>query len=267
LESAVELSRRELQAHAGRIGRAVCDVLNENGVEGGGWRHRVNEVYFVSLALFHPRGLHLSLTHENSHRKADAGRRLTVRGVYPSEYGGRTADRITVGMDTSAAHMASRITRLLLPTYLKYLDVALADQRKAESDKRARRAMNHRMRQALPALHAASWESEYTAASRTQSFWTNGSYNNAFPPALASGSVRLSTNASDAEIRIAGVPAELVLRILALLDPNPPLEGTVMPRAVAPVRRPLSAVRIVPGEVLESAAPPATDPGPCHPGH
>ncbi|GLF98274.1 hypothetical protein [Streptomyces yaizuensis] len=254
LDTSIELERSGLHAQADQIGRTVCEVLNTDRIEGGGWNHHVDEVSYLSLALFHPRGLHLSLRHHNTGRTGDAGRRLTVTGVYPSGYGGHTAAPITVGIGTSPAHMASRIARHLIPAYLEHLDTALAEQRKAEQDELARRLMNHRMKLALPALHPAVWEPEHTAPFRKQSFWNTGADRREFPPAVARGTVRLSTDASEAEIKLTGVPAELVLRILALLDPNPPVQGRIVPRAVAPERRVLPSVRIVAGEVL-------TDPG------
>ncbi|MEV6421830.1 hypothetical protein [Streptomyces sp. NPDC051662] len=264
MDTAIELKRSKIQAHAGRIGRALCEVLNSGAIEGGGWSHRVDkETYYLSLSLFHPRGLELSLRHQNTHLKGDAGRRLTVAGVYPSGYGGLTADKITVGVGTRASHMASRIVTHLLPDYLKYLDVALAEERQAQQDRRARRLMNHHMKLALPALHPAGWETEQSESSRNRSFWYASSCDNAYPPAYAGGEVRLSTDASEAEIKLNRVPAALALRILGLLNPNPAVEGIVMPRGIAPKRRALSTVRIISGEVLPPSVPRTAAPEPA----
>ncbi|MFK0047983.1 hypothetical protein ACIQU4_28620 [Streptomyces sp. NPDC090741] len=185
---------------------------------------------------------------------------LTVSGVYPDGYCGFRADPINVGIGTAAGHMARRITRNLLPDYLTTLEVALAQQRQDKLDEQNRRTLNRQMEQALPALHATGHEPDYTRAARTSSYWyTSLPTVPGSRRALVSGRVRLSSSGTEAEeLRLTGVPQDLLLEILALLNPSRPIEGRIMPRAVAPARRPLSATRIIPGEVVgaaERAAP------------
>ncbi|MER0477010.1 hypothetical protein ABR737_01325 [Streptomyces sp. Edi2] len=249
-----ELEDEERRRQADRIGHHLADALNEAGVEGGGWTHQANPACYLSLDLFHSRGLQLGLRHERSHRKGNAGRMLTVSGVYPRGYCGPTASPVNVGINTSADHMARRIAQYLLPDYLKTLEVALAQQRKAREDEHARRVLNRRMEHTLPALHAASHESE-SAARTYSSWWAHTPLTPDSPRARASGRVRLSSDGSRAEeLKLSDVPADVLLQILALLNPNPPVEGRIMPRSVAPARRELSTVRFVPGEVLSLLA-------------
>ncbi|MFJ1662252.1 hypothetical protein [Streptomyces anthocyanicus] len=250
MASNVEPKHSEVQALADQLGSALCAALNSRTTEGGDWIHHVDtEAHYLSFSLVHPRRLALSLRHHNTHLKGSAGRRLTVECVYPPGYSG-TAETTTVGLDSSTSSMASRIVTLLLPGYLKNLEVALAERRTAQENRRARQRMNREMKQALPALHPAGWETERTESSRTRSFWYASSLEDTYPPAHAGGEIRLSTDASEAEIELNRVPAPIALQILRLLNPNPATEGTVMPRGLPPSRRALSTVRSIPGEVL-----------------
>ncbi|MFI1530921.1 hypothetical protein [Streptomyces griseus] len=248
--SDIDPKHSEVQVRADWLGRALSAALNSRATEGGGWVHHVDtEMRILDFSLVHPRGLVLSLRHNNTHLKGDAGRRLTVACVYPPGYSG-TAETTTVGIGTSASSMASRIVTHLLPDYVENLEVALAEQRTARRHRRARQLMNREMEQALPALHPAGWETEHTEAFRNRSFWYATSLDSSYPPALAGGEIRLSTDASTAEITLNHVPAPIALQMLRLLNPDPAVEGTVMPRGLPPKRRALSTVRIIPGEVL-----------------
>lgn len=250
LAPVIDLKHRDVQVRSDQLGSALCEALNSRATEGGGWVHHVDtEMHILDFSLLHPRGLVLSLRHNNTHLKGDAGRRLTVACVYPPGYSG-TAETTTVGIGTSASSMASRIVTYLLPDYPQNLEVALAEKRAAQQHQRTRQLMNREMEQALPALHPAGWETEHTEAFRNRSFWYATSLDNAYPPAHAGGEIRLSTDASTAEITLNHVPAPIALQILRLLNPNPVVEGTVMPRGLPPKRRALSTVRIIPGEVL-----------------
>ncbi|MFE0062935.1 hypothetical protein [Streptomyces sp. NPDC059003] len=110
-----EVERREAHELADRIRRTLAVELNDRQVEGGGWRHRVTPVDFVSVTLEHSSGMSLSLIHERSYRKGAARRRLTVRGGYPSEYYEWRAEPVTVGIDTSPDSKARHIIESLLP--------------------------------------------------------------------------------------------------------------------------------------------------------
>ncbi|MFI1189213.1 hypothetical protein [Streptomyces californicus] len=265
MASTVDLKHSEVQALADQVGSLLGAALNGRGTEGGGWSHHVDaEAHYLSFSLVHPRGLVLSLRHHNTHLKGSAGRRLTVECVYPPGYSG-TAETTTVGLDSSISSMVSRIVSHLLPDYVKNLDVARAERRTAQEHRRARQLMNQEMEQALPALHPAGWESEHTESSRNRSFWYASSLEDTHPPAHAGGQIRLSTDASTAEIELNSVPAPIALQILRLLNPRPAVEGTVMPRGLPPKRRALSTVRIIPGEVLPQPLARSTGgPGPQH---
>ncbi|MFI1765130.1 hypothetical protein ACH41H_24160 [Streptomyces sp. NPDC020800] len=251
-----ELEREVLHAQADQIGRLLAEALNQEGIEAGGWTHRTDpEYHYIRIELLHPHGLHLVLQHEKSYRKGSDGRMLTVRGVYPFGYCGTRASPINVGIDTTVGHMVRRITRNLLPDYLATLDAALAWQRQDRLDEQNRRTLNRQMEQVLPALHATGHEPDHARAARTSSYWyTSLPTMPGFPRALVSGRVRLSSSGTEAEeLRLTGVPQDLLLQILALLNPSQPIEGRIMPRAVGPARRPLSATRIIPGEVIGAA--------------
>lgn len=236
----LEVERRECHALADRIGRTLAAELNDRRVEGGGWHHRVLPVYFVSVTLEHPSGISLSLQHEGSYRKGAAGRRLTVRGGYPSEYCGWRAEPVTVGIDTSPASKARQIIKRLLPAYQQTFGTALARQREAQEDTRSRQALNRRMREVLPALRAAPYEQPHAVDARKQSHWSTTQHRpdgSTAPRARCSGSVRLTEDASAADVlKLTGVPADLLLKILALVNAQTVLEGRVMPRELEPRR-------------------------------
>lgn len=226
--------RRETHELADRLGRALAVELNDQQVEGGGWRHQAAPVCFVSLTLEHPSGMSLSLVHEGSHLKGAAGRRLTVRGGYPSEYIGWRAGPVTIGIDTSPFYQARHIVRRLLPEYQQTFTVAQDVQQRVLRETDARRVLNRRMRTVLPALHAASWDQPHDADAREQSYWSTAQYRpdgSTAPRARCSGSVRLADHAQSAEVlKLTDVPKDLLLQILALVNGQPVLEGRVMPR-------------------------------------
>ncbi len=241
----LEVKRRETHELADRIGRALAAELNDRRVEGGGWRHRVAPVYFVSVALEHPSGMSLSLVHEGGYRKGAAGRRLTVRGGYPTEYCGWRAEPVTVGIDTSAASKARHIVRCLLPDYQQTFGTARAMQQRVQQETRNRRALNRRMREVLPALRAFAYEQPHDIDARKQSNWITVQQRpdgSTAPRARCSGSVRLTDDASAADVlKLTNVPAGLLLEILALVNAQPVLEGRVLPREIAPHRPELPA--------------------------
>ncbi|MGW0673566.1 hypothetical protein [Streptomyces sp. NPDC002746] len=235
-----EVERRGTHELADRLGQALAVELNDRRVEGGGWRHQIAPMCFVSLTLEHPSGMSLSLVHEGSHRKGAAGRRLTVRGGYPSEYIGWRAEAVTIGIDTSPAYQARHIVRRLLPEYQQTFTVARNVQQRVLRETDARRVLNRRMRTVLPALHAASWDQPHDADARKQSYWSTEQLRpdgSTAPHARCTGSVRLADHAESAEVlKLTGVPKDLLLQILALVNGQPVLEGRVMPRELGRFR-------------------------------
>ncbi|MFI5748920.1 hypothetical protein ACIBBE_24000 [Streptomyces sp. NPDC051644] len=229
-----EVERRETHELADRLGRALAVELNDQRVEGGSWRHQVAPMCFVSLTLEHPSGMSLSLVHEGSHRKGAAGRRLTVRGGYPSEYIGWRTEPVTIGIDTSPLYQARHIIRRLLPDYQQTYAVAQDVRRRVQQETHDRRALNRGMRAVLPALQAASWDQPHDAEARKQSYWSTEQYRpdgSTAPRARCTGSVRLADHAESAEVlKLTDVPKDLLLQILALVNGQPVLEGRVMPR-------------------------------------
>jgi hypothetical protein len=242
----LEVEQRKRCELADQIGRTLATELNERQVEGGGWHHQVAPVHFVSVLLEHPSGMSLSLTHEGSYRKGAAGRRLTVRGGYPSEYCGWRAEPVTVGIDTSAASKARQIIRRLLPDYQRTFGDARAMQQRVRMEVRSRQQLNRRMREVLPALRAAAYEQPHAAGAHKQSHWTTGQHRSdgsTARRARCSGSVRLTDDASSAEVlKLTNVPTDLLLEILALVNVQPVLEGRVLPRRIPPHRPELPVV-------------------------
>jgi hypothetical protein len=244
----------ELHRQFDALGTALAAALNAATVEGGGWTHEAGHACYGTVALRHPRGLGFTLVHEGRYRKGAAGRRLSVRGIYPQDSNVRKPDPITVSMDRDPTAMARDIVRRWLPDYLATIDQALEMARTAERQRAARRAMNRRMEQVLPGLRNPH-VSDYEAPHRETSWWSGAEWASKEAPARASGEVRLSSDARTANLKLTGVPAELVLDILALLDAREPLEGTVSPRAVAPAHKELSAPPplTIPGEIVPPA--------------
>ncbi|MGW1815512.1 hypothetical protein ACWCQM_18370 [Streptomyces sp. NPDC002125] len=245
----LDAERRERQELAHRIGRTLAAEFNDRQVEGGGWRHQVAPVNFVSVLLTHPSGMSLSLTHEGSYRKDAAGRRLTVRDGYPSEYCGWRAEPVTVGIDTSSESKARQIIRRLLPDYLSTFGAARAMQQRVQEETRSRQRLNRRMQDVLPALRAAPYEQPHAVDARKQSHWSAAQHRPdgaSAPRAHCSGSVRLADDASSAEVlKLTNVPADLLLEILALVNAQSVLEGRVMPRMISPQRPELPAAPTV----------------------
>ena len=246
-----DAERADIHRQFDTLGKALAAALNTAAVEGGSWTHEAGHASYGTVELRHPRGLGFSLVQEGSHRKGAAGRRLSVRGIYPRDSGGRHADRITVSMDRDPAAMAQDIVRRWMPDYLATIGQALEMVRTAEREREARRDMNRRMGQILPGLFNPH-VSDYEAPHRRISWFNAGEYSAKRAPARASGKVTLSGDARDARIELTGVPANLVLDILALLDAREALEGIVGPRAVAPARAELPAPPplVIPGQVV-----------------
>ncbi|WP_432159146.1 hypothetical protein [Streptomyces sp. bgisy153] len=242
----------ELHRQFDALGSALAAAFNADAVEGGGWTHEAGHACYGTVELRHPRGLGINLVHEGGYRKGAAGRRLSVRGIYPRDSDVRSAEPITVSMDRDPTAMARDIVRRWMPAYLATIDKALEMARQAERDRAARRAMNRRMEQILPGLRNPH-VSAYEAPHRHDSWWSGGEYSPKEAPARASGKVTLSGDGSKARrIELTDVPADLVLDILALIDARQPLEGTVTPREVAPARKELPAPPplTIPGQVL-----------------
>ncbi|MFE0062934.1 hypothetical protein [Streptomyces sp. NPDC059003] len=101
------------------------------------------------------------------------------------------------------------------------------------------------MREVLPALRAAPYEQPHAVDARKQSFWSPTQHRpdgSTAPQAHCSGSVRLTEDASAAEVlKLTGVPADLLLKILDLVNAQTALEGRVMPRKIEPKRPELPA--------------------------
>ncbi|MFJ3366416.1 hypothetical protein [Streptomyces anthocyanicus] len=251
----------ELHRQFDALGSALAAALNTAAVEGGGWTHEAGHASYGTVELRHPRGLGFSLVHEGRYRKGAAGRRLSVRGIYPRDTNVRRAEPVTVSMDREPAAMVRDIVRRWLPAYLATIDQALEMARVAERERAARRAMNRRMEQVLPGLHNPH-VSAYEAPHRDVSWWSGAKWSRKEAPARASGKVRLSSDARTANLELTGVPAELVLDILALIDAREPLEGTVSPREVAPARKELPAAPplTIPGEVIPTASAAIAEP-------
>ncbi|MFB6881259.1 hypothetical protein ACFCY8_10535 [Streptomyces noursei] len=242
--------------HYDALGRALAEVLNQRDLHGGGWTHEAGWNIYGAVSVFHPDGLGFSLCRWNTHRKGDAGRRLTINGIYPGSWGGARASAITVGKDRRVPEIASEIVRRLLPDYLPTLCKAQAQMRISEEHRRARVAMNRHLEAVVPGLSSAG-APRHPEPDRTRSYWYGGKYSPESGPAvLASGSVALSLDATHVTLKLSDVPAELALTVLSLLSPNPVLEGVVH-RALPAQPKALPAVsRTIPGEVVGTAAIP-----------
>ncbi|MEW2434370.1 hypothetical protein AB0952_09315 [Streptomyces caniferus] len=240
--------------HYDVLGRALADVLNHRGLHGGGWTYEAGWNVNGAVSLFHPDGLGFSLCRWNTHRKGAAGRRLTINGIYPGCWGGARAAAITVDKDRHVPEIANEIERRLLPDYLPTLREALAQKHIAEEHRRARVAMNRRLEAAVPGLSSAG-APRHPEPGRTRSYWYGGRYSPEGSPAvLASGNVTLSGDATHATLKLNDVPAEVALKILALLAPGFVLEGIVH-RALPSQPKAIPAVSyVVLGEVLGEAA-------------
>ncbi|MFE4832968.1 hypothetical protein [Streptomyces sp. NPDC056672] len=246
----------ELHRQFDAFGSALAAALNTAAVEGGNWTHEAGHANYGTVELRHPRGLGFTLVHEGGYRKGAAGRRLSVRGIYPQDSNVRHAEPITVSIDRDPTAMVRDIVRRWLPAYLATIGQALEMARTAERQRAARRAMNRRMEQILPGLHN-SHVSDYEAPHRDTSWWSGAEWSPREAPVWASGKVRLSSDARTANLELTSVPADLVLDILALIDARQPLEGTVSPREVAPARKefPAPPPLTIPGQVIST--PPA----------
>ena len=236
------------------LGRSLAAAFNADGVEGGGWTHEAGHAGFGSVTLRHPRGLRLWVWHLHGNRKGAAGRRLTVEGAYPHGYDGPTPQSITVSMDREPVPMARDIVRRLLPNYLATIDHALEQARVAQRERQARIVMNRRLEQTLPALALHQDASAHQAPDRKSSYWYGGRFCLSPSAARASGTVRLNDDASHMDVNLTDVPADVALQILALLDSRTVLEGTLVPRALAPAQRELPVpAKVIAGELVSQA--------------
>lgn len=237
--------------HYDALGRALVDTLNHRDIQGGSWTHEPGWNVHGSLLLRHPANLGVSLVRMNTHRKGDAGRRLTIDGVYPGCWGGARVAPITVGMDRPALRIADEIVRRLLPDYLETLVEALKETRVAEEHRRARVVMNRRLEGVLPGLSAAG-SPRHPEPARSRSYWYGGQYSQGPTPVLASGNVTLRADATHMDLKLTDVPAELGLKILEMLRPSPVLEGVVTGRAIEPAQAALPrAERLIPGKLVD----------------
>ncbi len=257
----IEDERRALHRRFDALGTRLAAALNADRIQGGGWTHKAGQACYGSVTLHHPDGLGFDLSHQGGYHKGGAGRRLTVRGIYPADSNVRHAEAVTVSMDREPTAMARDIVRRWMPGYLAVIGQALESARQADRERAARRALNRRMEQALPGLHAAH-VNEHEAPHRHISYWSGGQYSREGAAAHASGSVMLTNDAQHANMKLTDVPADLVLQILALLDARQPLEGTISPRQVAPARKEIHAPPplTIAGEVLSTAAADAPEP-------
>ncbi|MFH0246179.1 hypothetical protein ACGRHY_28025 [Streptomyces sp. HK10] len=239
--------------HYDALGRALAEVLNHRNIQGGGWTHEASWNIHGSVSLSHPAELGFLLHRTNTHRRGDAGRRLTIDGVYPSCWGGPRAASITVGMNRPVPRIADEIVRRLLPDYLTTVQEALAQLRVDEEHRRARAAMNRRMEAILPGLGSAGGP-RHPEPDRTRSYWHGGRYGLRPRSAVASGSVALNADASHMDMKLSGVPADLALTILALLASTPVPEGTVAAGTLPAERKTLPSVsRAVCGEGISKS--------------
>ncbi len=249
-----------IQAKFDRLGAAVAAALNAARVEGGGWTHTAHHNAYGSMALEHPRGWSIHASHHNSWHKGAAGRRLAITGSYPHGYLGQRAPEITVSIDRDPRAIAQDITRRFLPAYLVTARQAFEEERTRREEARARVAMNRRMEQALPCISPGAAEL-HEAASRTTSHFYNGRTLGRTGRAHASGTVRLSPAATHGDLKLTGVPAELILRILELLNASEPaLTGRIIPavQAARPELAPLAET--IAGELISSALASAAAP-------
>ncbi|MFB8401177.1 hypothetical protein [Streptomyces sp. NPDC055912] len=253
-----ELESRQAQFDG--LGRALAESFNAENVEGGGWTHETERAAYGKLKLLHPSGLGIGLWQRYAYRKGEAGKRLTVEGVFPHGYAGLRPEGITVGLHRPPALMAKDIVRRFLPGYLAKIGEALAAAADAEREEQARIAMNRRIARVLPNISHGP-VSPHEASGRRTTYWSGGLDSLAPLPAIASGQVTLNHNAQTMDVKLSNVPAGLALQILALLDPHRVLEGTIAPREVGPARRELGpAVRTIPGEVVATTTPVAGGP-------
>ncbi|MCX4826742.1 hypothetical protein OG883_44680 [Streptomyces sp. NBC_01142] len=223
-----------MRALSDGLGRALVDLFNGHGIEGGGWTHHAPErSHFCSTTLFHPSGIGIGIRHGNRHRKGDAGRRLTVEGIYPLSHSGPRAESITVGMSQSPARIFSEIRRRVLPDYLKTISAALEAAADSERARQARMAMKRRLEQVLPDLgHRAASHQEPPSLPRSHRPDAEAGLPDR--PAVVSCGVKLRHDATSMDITLSDVPAELAFRLLALLDPRTALEGVIVPHEGAP---------------------------------
>jgi hypothetical protein len=252
----LELARitAEMQARQGfsdTLGRALAEAFNASGLEGGSWSHEANSWHYVSVDLRHPSGMGINLRHEGSHRKGSAGRMLTVSGDYPREYCGWRAPSVRVSMDRVPADAARDIIKRFVPEYRATLCDALEAAARAERERQARIAMNRRMEGVLPGLTAAGGRPSHQSRDRDRSYWAGGRYAMGLTPALASGHATLSNDASTVDLHLTGLPADLALEVLAMINPRRVLQGTVMPREIAHTAPALPAApTVLPGELV-----------------
>ncbi|MFI8932596.1 hypothetical protein ACIG3E_33650 [Streptomyces sp. NPDC053474] len=211
-----------IRHHYDALGRALVVELNRRDIQGGGWTHTAQLHAHGSLSLHHPARLTISLIRLNTHRKGDAGQRLTIVGGYPSGWYGTRTRSITVSVGRSAPQIADEIIRRLLPDYLETLITAMARERIDQAQRQARITMNRRLEAALPALAVADGSPD-----RTRSSWPGECFAQGPPQAVASGTVYLDNDGSTMTLKLTGVPAELGLHILRCLRSRGSGDSTV----------------------------------------
>jgi hypothetical protein len=239
------------QSLSNRLGRALAEAFNVSGLEGGSWSHEADSWHYVSVDLRHPSGMGIGLRHDGSHRKGRGGRMLTVSGDYPREYCGWRAPSVRVWMDRDPAAMAQDIVKRFVPGYRATFSDALAAAAKAERERQARIALNRRLEAVLPGLTAMGGTPSHQARDRRRSYWSGGRYAMGLAAALASGHATLSDDASTVDLQLTGLPADLALEILAMINPRRALQGTVVPREIAPAVAALPvAPTVIPGELV-----------------
>ncbi|MDX3694752.1 hypothetical protein PV726_31355 [Streptomyces europaeiscabiei] len=239
------------QSFSNTLGRALAEAFNALGLEGGSWSHEADSRHYVSVDVRHPSGMGIDLRHEGSHRKGREGRMLTVSGDYPREYCGWRAPSVRVSMDRDPAAMAQDIVKRFVPGYRATFSDALAAATKAERERQARIELNRRLETVLPGLTAMGGTPSHQSRDRQRSYWIGGRYAMGLAPALASGHATLGDDASTVDLQLTGVPADLALEILALINPRKALQGTVVPREIAPPVPALPvAPTVIPGELV-----------------
>ncbi|WP_030277094.1 hypothetical protein [Streptomyces sp. NRRL B-24484] len=233
------------------MGAAVAAALDAlSPASERGWRHVRALTAYGRVQLEHPAGWELNLAWNGSYRKGAAGRRVTVSGVLPPEYRGREAHEITVGLDRKPEAIAADIARRLLPAYKEAARATLGHVAEELAHRQRREAAIGQMQAALPALSPGPSSLEHGYAT-----FRDGSAGRRPHRAYAHGRVRLAHDGRSGRLEADGIPLEVLLEMLALLNADPrPLEGRVMPRKVGTAVGELEpAARVIAGEVLLTA--------------
>lgn len=242
---------REMHDRYDALGRQLTGLLNDADIQGGGWSHTADHNVYGSLTLHHPAGFGVTVAHDNARLAGNAGRRLTVGGLYPREFHGDRAPTITVGVDQPATWLVRRIITKFLPAYMNVLPKAFLHRRQEERHRAGRTRTNRSLERALLQLGPGAAD---RSADRTHSY-AYLHYPVEGEEELCRVKTRLNAPGTTVDLTLDRVPADLAARILEVLNPAPPLEGRIMDAAPALDGAPeaLSVPRTIVGEVLRGA--------------